>query len=128
MTLEREFLATCAHWSSNKFQLPAASADGGLGFVTRSTPCTARKVSLPVDFPAWKEGNLLQPLESTPASRERVVPTEWQVRAVLGDCISKAKVITVQEPQYRQYALISDFLAEYTRGSSIAHELDQGST
>ena len=53
---------------------------------------------------------MLQPLESTPASRERMVPTEWQVRAVLGDCISKAKVITVQAPQYRQYALVSDFL------------------
>ena len=55
-------------------------------------------------------GNLLQPLESIPASRERVVPTEWQVRSVLGDCLSKSKVITVQAPQYRQYALISDFL------------------
>ena len=55
-------------------------------------------------------GNLLRPLELVPASRERVVPTEWQVRTVLGDCISRAKVIPVQAPQYRQYALISDFL------------------
>ena len=39
-----------------------------------------------------------------------VVPTEWQVRTVLGDCMSKAKVISVQAPQYRQHSLISDFL------------------
>ena len=28
-----------------------------------------------------------------PASRERVVPTEWQVRTVLGGCVSRAKVL-----------------------------------
>ena len=55
-------------------------------------------------------GNLLCPLELVPASRERVVPTEWQVRTVLGDCTSKAKVISIQAPQYRQYSLISDFM------------------
>ena len=55
-------------------------------------------------------GKLLPPLELVPASRERVVPTEWQVRTVLGDCISRARVIPVQAPQYRQHALISDFL------------------
>ena len=55
-------------------------------------------------------GDLVQPLEFVPASRERLVPTEWQVRSVLGDCISKAKVISTQAPQYRQSALISDFL------------------
>ena len=55
-------------------------------------------------------GNLLCPLELVPASRERVVPTEWQVRTVLGDCISKAKVISIQAPRHRQYSLISDFL------------------
>ena len=32
------------------------------------------------------------------------------VRTVLGDCISRARVIPVQAPQYRQYAHISDFL------------------
>ena len=77
-----------------------------------------KKVPLPMDRPAWKEsqvdfhnlGNLLRPLELVPASRERVVPTEWQVRTVRGDCISKAKVIPIQAPQNRQYALISDFL------------------
>ena len=36
--------------------------------------------------------------------------TEWQVRTVLGYCISRARVIPVQAPQYRQHALISDFL------------------
>ena len=36
-------------------------------------------------------GNLLCPLELEPASRERVIPTEWQVRTVLGDCRSKVK-------------------------------------
>ena len=55
-------------------------------------------------------GYLLRPLELVPASRERVVPTEWQVRAVLRDCMSRAKVIPTQAPQYRQHALISDFL------------------
>ena len=55
-------------------------------------------------------GNLPRPLELEPASRERVFPTERQVRTVLGDCISRARVIPVQAPQYRQYALISDFL------------------
>ena len=55
-------------------------------------------------------GNLLRPLESIPVLRERVVPTEWQVRTILADCISKARVITVQAPQYRQHALISDSL------------------
>ena len=39
-----------------------------------------------------------------------MVPTEWQVQTVLGDYTSKAKVIKAQEPEYRQYALISDFL------------------
>ena len=79
----------------------------------------SEKVSLPMDSPLrgrkpkwifYKFGNLLQPLEFVPASRERVVPTEWQVRTVLGDCISTAKVISMQAPQYRQHALILDFL------------------
>ena len=55
-------------------------------------------------------GSLLQPLEFVPDSRKHVVPTEWQVRTVLGDCISKTRVISIQAPQYRQHALISDFL------------------
>ena len=55
-------------------------------------------------------GNLLRPLESMPVSRERVVPTEWEVRTILGDCMSKARVITTQEPQYQKHALICDFL------------------
>ena len=54
--------------------------------------------------------NRFGPLELVPASRERVVPTEWQVRTILGDCRSKAKVISIQAPQYRQHALISGFL------------------
>ena len=53
-------------------------------------------------------GNLLRPLELIPALRERVVPTEWQVRTVL--CISRAKVIPPPAPPYRQHALISYFL------------------
>ena len=47
-------------------------------------------------------GNLLRPLELVPASREHVVQTKWQVRTVLGDGISKAKVVSIQAPQYRQ--------------------------
>ena len=78
-------------------------------------------------------GNLLRPPELIPASRERVVPTEWQVRTVLGDCISRAKVIPVQAPQYRQYAPISDFLdldnwSLQRERSSIGHELNRGPT
>ena len=41
-------------------------------------------------------GSLSRPIELIPASRERVIPTEWQVRTVLGDCISKGKVISIQ--------------------------------
>ena len=52
-------------------------------------------------------GNLLRPLELVPASRERVVLTEWQVRTVLGDCMSRAKVIPTQAPQHRQHAHLS---------------------
>ena len=79
-------------------------------------------------------GNILRPLELPPASLERVVPTERQVRTVLGDCISRAKVIPAQAPQYGHCALISDFLdlANFEhrrrRRSSIGHELDQGPT
>ena len=61
--------------------------------------------------PKWIFHNLgLRPLEVVPASREQVVPTEWQIRTVLGDGISRAKVIPVPAPQYRQHALSSDFL------------------
>ena len=72
-----------------------------------------------MDPPPWRETQVdfsqsWQSFASTgvkiPASRERVVPTERQVRTVLGGCISGATVIPAQAPQYRQYALISDFL------------------
>ena len=46
-------------------------------------------------------------LRQSVVSRERVVPTEWQVRTVLGDCMSRAKVIPTQAPPYRQYAHLS---------------------
>ena len=85
--------------------------------------------------PKWIFHNLsnpLRPLESVPASRERLVPTEWQVRTVLGVCIPRAEVIPAQAPQYPQRALLSDFLDlvqyEYKRRSSIGHELVQGPT
>ena len=73
-------------------------------------------------------GNLLRPLDLIPASRERVVPRQWQVRTVLGDGISRTKVIPARASQYRQYALINDFLdlANLRTRSSIGHELDQG--
>ena len=80
-----------------------------------------KKVQLPMNLQSW---HLLRPLESIPVSRERVVPPELQVRTILGDRISKAKVITTHAPQYRQHALISDF-PDLTRRSSIGHELDQ---
>ena len=55
-------------------------------------------------------GSPLQPLEFVPDSREHVVQTEWQVRTILGDCFSTAKIISIQAPQYRQNVLISNFL------------------
>ena len=33
-----------------------------------------------------------------------------QIRTVLGDCISRTRILSIQAPQYRQHALISDFL------------------
>ena len=62
------------------------------------------KVPLPRDPSAWRKpkwifhnlGNLLRPLELIPASRERAVSTEWQVRT--------------EAHEHRQYVLISDFL------------------
>ena len=53
---------------------------------------------------------------------DRVIPTEWQVRTILGDCISRAKVIPAQAPQYREYALIGDFsdLANLNRQEEAA--------
>ena len=57
------------------------------------------------------------PIEFVPESRKHVATREWQVRTVLGDCISKANVISIQAPQYRQHApknrqraVTSDFL------------------
>ena len=79
----------------------------------------AEEVSLPMDSLVRKAtqvdffhsfGNMLQPLEFVPISREGVVPMEWQVRSVLGDCISMPKVILIKAPHFRQFALISDFL------------------
>ena len=57
-------------------------------------------------------GNLLRSLELVPASRERVVPTEWQARTVLGD----------------SQRLPGACPSKSTRGSIIGHELDQGPT
>ena len=37
-------------------------------------------------------------------------PPAWQVRTVLGDCISRATVVPAQAPQYRQCALVSEFM------------------
>ena len=54
--------------------------------------------------------NLPCPFELVPALREREVPMERQVQTVLGGSISKANVISIQAPHYRQYALFSDFL------------------
>ena len=75
-------------------------------------------------------GNHLRPLESVPASRERVVPTEWQVRTVLGDCNSRARVIPGQAPQYRPKTLISDFLdlahLSIQEEAAVATETERG--
>ena len=66
-----------------------------------------QKKPLPIDSRAWQErrvdflhtfDNLLKPLEFVPASRKHLVPTAWQVRSVLGDCVSKARMISMQAP------------------------------
>ena len=44
-------------------------------------------------------GDLVRPLELVPTSRERAVPTEWQVRAVFRDWISRATVTPGQAPR-----------------------------
>ena len=73
------------------------------------TSCVARK---PEGAFAQISAIFGVPLEFVPASRERVVPTQWQVRTVSSWRlqIESKKVIPVQAPQYRQYAVISDFL------------------
>ena len=55
-------------------------------------------------------GSLLQPLEFVPEPRKHFIPTQLQVRIVLGQSTSQASVISIQAPQCRRYALISDFL------------------
>ena len=55
-------------------------------------------------------GSLLQPLEFVPESRKHAVPTEWQIRTVLGDCMSRTRILSIQASQYHQHALISGFL------------------
>ena len=100
----------------------------------------SEEVSLPMDSFARKAtqvdfhnlDDLLQPLEVVPISRERVVPTEWQVLSVLGDCIWKAK------SDFDSSATVSAICAdqrrpgsckiEYKRRSNIGHELDHGPT
>ena len=62
----------------------------------------------------------MRPLKLLPAWHEQVVPTEWQVQTVLGDFMSKARVVTCQAPRCRQCALISDFL--YLASLSIREE------
>ena len=42
-------------------------------------------------------GNLLRPLELVPASRERVVPTEWQVRTVFGESSAPVSAICTDQ-------------------------------
>ena len=108
LTLQNiKFLDTSLFWDRNQEKL-----------VVEKGTILPEKVPLPMDLlrgkkPKWifhNLGNLLRPQELVPASRGRVVPAEWQVRTVLGDCVSRAKVIPAQAPQYQQYALISDFL------------------
>ena len=68
--------------------------------------------------PAWRETEMdfshsRQSFASTglvQASRERVIPTEWQARTILGDCNSRTKLIPAQAPLYQQSALVSGFL------------------
>ena len=78
----------------------------------------SEEVPLPMDPLAWQEtqvdfsyfGNHLHQFELVPNSRKHGVPTEWQVRTVLGNCVTKARIISIQAPRYRQHALVSDFL------------------
>ena len=68
----------------------------------RSETYHCRRTLLRGKKPKWNFhnfGTLLRPLELVPASREHVVPTESQVRTVLGDCHIQGRVITIQAPQ-----------------------------
>ena len=58
--------------------------------------------------PRWDFSQSCQHVYCQNQSQSRV--SECQVRTILGDSVSKARVITVQAPQYRQHALTSDFL------------------
>ena len=71
-------------------------------------------------------------LSFVPASRERVVPTNWQVRAISwrpyvqgkSDFNSSATVSAICADQ----GLPGSWKFEHTKGSNIGHELDQGPT
>ena len=51
--------------------------------------------------------NLLRPLETIPASRERVVPTEWQVRTIPRDCISKSDFLDLAQLSLQEEAALA---------------------
>ena len=70
--------------------------------VAKGAMSPEKKVPLPLDPPAWRETQVDSSQSRqffcvhwrlVPGSRERVVFTEWQVRIVLGVCMSRAKVI-----------------------------------
>ena len=94
-----------------------------------------KKVSLPMDRLRDEKhklsfhdfGNLLRPLELIPASRERVVPAEWQVRTVLGesesDSSSSTSVSAICADQRLDLANLS-----IQDEAALGHELDQGPT
>ena len=75
-------------------------------------------------------GNLLRPSKLIPASHERVVPTEWQVRTVLGDLYIKSKSFTSSSASGSATCANQPHPGpcSSTRGSSIGHELDQEPT
>ena len=101
-------------WIGSERSTLCASANEELGTLAENNPLTGYGPNFIDNYHISETTDIFchhsQPLEFVPASRERVIPTEWQVRAFLGDCKSKAQVISIQAPQYRQHALISNFL------------------
>ena len=86
--------------------------------VVEKSAISRETVSLPMDPPSWRETQVdfsisaivLRLLEFILASREQVAPTDWQVRTLLADCRSRAKMNPTPLSRHRQHALIIVFL------------------
>ena len=117
---ERQILGTSSFWTRVWKDL----------VVEKGAISPEKKVPLPMDPLAWQETQVeflcRHSFDFIGVSYQPRV-SEWSPRtakSALGDCISRAKVIPVQAPQCRQYALISDFLdlahLRFREGAALA--------